>query len=83
MYTVISSIITGMVAIIVCVINSHYQGNATRNLIEYKVEELSKRVDKHNNVIERVYQLEKHREVIDEKMSVANRRIDDLERLKG
>lgn len=79
METVISAIITGVVAIIVCLLNSHHQANATRNLIEYKLNELTKRVDKHNNVIERVYALEQHEAVVDEKIDVANHRIADLE----
>lgn len=79
METIISAIITGVVAIIVCLLNSHHQANTTRNLIEYKLNELTKRVDKHNNVIERVYALEQHEAVFDEKIDVANHRIADLE----
>lgn len=79
MYTVISSVITGIVAIIVCLLNSHHQATTTRSLIEYKLEELTKRVDKHNNVIERVYKLEQHEAVVDEQIRVANHRISDLE----
>lgn len=37
-------------------------------------------VEKHNSVIERVYNLEKARDVSDERMRVANHRIDDLEK---
>ena len=79
MYTVISSVITGIVAIIVCLLNSHHQATTTRSLIDYKLEELTKRVDKHNNVIERVYKLEQHEAVVDEQIRVANHRISDLE----
>ena len=79
METIISSIVTGVVAIIVCVINSQHQANTTRNLIEYKLEELTKRVDKHNNVVERMYHLEEEQAILKEKVSVANHRIDDLE----
>ena len=79
METIISAVITGVVAVVVCIINSHYQANATRNLIEYKLGELTKRVDKHNNVIERVYKLEQHEAVVDEQIRVANHRIADLE----
>ena len=76
---VISALISAAGAVVVCVINSQHQANATRKLIEYKIEELTKRVEKHNNVIERVYALEQHEAVMDEKISVANHRIDDLE----
>lgn len=34
----------------------------TNNLIKYRVEQLEKKVDKHNNVIERVYKLEQKME---------------------
>ena len=37
-------------------------------LTNYRLEQLEKKVEKHNNVIERVYQLEKHEAVIDEEI---------------
>ena len=77
---VISAVITGIAAVVVSVVNSHYQANATRNLIEYKIEELTKRVEKHNNVIERTYELERNQGLLEEKIKVANHRIDDLEK---
>ena len=40
---------------------------------------MEKRVEKHNNVIERVYTLEKEKAVFEEEMKVANHRINDLE----
>lgn len=49
-------------------------------LIAYRVEQLEKKVEKHNGVIERVYKLEQEQAVQDEKIAVANHRIDDLER---
>ena len=81
---------TGIVAIIVCVINNYFQSKnilaqskaqheETTAMIDYKLSELTKRVDKHNNVIERTYQLEKQTELQEEKISVANHRISDLE----
>jgi len=79
METIVSAVITGAVAIIVCLLNSHHQATTTRNLIEYKLSELTKRVDKHNNVIERVYALEQHEAVVDEQIKVVNHRIKDLE----
>jgi hypothetical protein len=82
----IEAIITGAVAIIVCMINNAYQRkesekqhNTTIALIEYKLDELSKRVNKHNNLVERTYALEQHEAVIEEQVKVANHRIDDLE----
>ena len=42
-------------------------------LIKHRIEQLEKKVEKHNSVVERTYLLE-------EKIKVANHRIDDLER---
>ena len=42
-------------------------------LSNYRIEQLEKKVEKHNSVVERTYLLE-------EKIKVANHRIDDLER---
>lgn len=59
------AIITGIVAILVCIINNWVQYNKTRQetdktvaLIQVKLDELSDRVDKHNQLIERTYHLE-------------------------
>lgn len=79
MTQIIVTVITGLVAIITCSINSTYQANATRKITEYKLEELSKRVEKHNHLVERMYHLEEEQSIIKEKISVANHRIDDLE----
>ena len=49
-------------------------------LTNYRIEQLEKKQDKHNQVIERVYHLEQHDAVVDEEIKVANHRIEDLER---
>lgn len=56
---------------------------SSRKLLEYKIEELTKKVEKHNNIIERTYKLEEHEALQDEKIKVANHRIEDLERTCG
>lgn len=43
-------------------------------LTAYRIEQLEKKVDKHNNFAERI-------PVIEEKIEVANHRIDDLEKI--
>ena len=75
----IAPLISAAAAVLVSVINSIYQSNTTRNLIEYKIAQLTKQVEKHNNVIERVYNLERHQDVVDEQIKVANHRIKDIE----
>lgn len=48
-------------------------------LTNFRIEQLEKKVDKHNQVIDRVYKLEKRDAVVEEEMKVANHRISDLE----
>lgn len=48
-------------------------------LTNYRIEQLEKKVEKHNCVIERVYNLEKHEALFEEELEVANHRIKDLE----
>lgn len=80
METIISACISAGVTLLVCVITNRGQQEKTRALLEYKMEELTKRVDKHNNVIERTYRLEEAAKINEEKFKVANHRIEDLER---
>ena len=53
------------------IVVSAIQNRKTVNLIEYKLEELTKKVEKHNSVIERTYKLES-------KVAVIEAKIDDL-----
>ena len=83
MDTIISSLISGFVAIAVCIFTQALQNSKTRALIEYRLMELEKKQDKHNDVIERTYKLEEVTALHEEKIKVANHRIDDLERSKN
>lgn len=49
-------------------------------LTQYRLEELEKKVQAHNSLIERTYRLEERTELQEKKIKVANHRIDDLER---
>lgn len=80
METIVAACISAGAAILVCMINNGSQQKKTRALLEYKMEELTKRVDKHNNLVERTYHLEERMKVQEEKIKVANHRIEDLER---
>ena len=53
---------------------------ASARLTSYRLEQLEKRVEKHNNLIERTCRLEERTELQEEKVRIANRRIDDLVR---
>ena len=51
----------------------------TSRLLNYRIEQLEKKVDKHNNLIERVYRIEQHEAVLENKLKTADHRISDLE----
>ena len=52
------------------------------NVIKTEIKELRGEVQKHNSVVERVYKLEQYGAVYSEKISVANHRIEDLEKIR-
>jgi uncharacterized protein YoxC len=83
---VIVGIITAVAAVVCQIIISMSGRSAAQReraesnrLIVYRLEQLETKVDKHNNVIERVYQLEKDADVKKEQIKEANHRIDDIE----
>mgnify|MGYP006978912644 CR=1 FL=1 len=53
---------------------------AANKLTNYRIAQLEKKVEAHNKVIDRVYNLEKRDAVVGEEISVANHRITDLEK---
>lgn len=80
------AIISGLAAILVCMLNNIFQQrraekqhNTTITLIEYKLDQLCKKVELHNNAVERLYEVERKLGIDEEKINVANHRIDDLE----
>lgn len=86
MEAIIPALISGAVTLIVCMINNasqrkkaEEQHNATIALIEYKLDQLEKKQNLHNNAVERLFMVEQKVAVFDEKFKVANHRIDDLE----
>lgn len=80
MGTILAAVISGAVTLIVCMINNHAQAEKTRALLDYRLSELEKKVDKHNHLVERTFRLEGDMEVVHEQIKVANHRIEDLEK---
>ena len=79
MHTIIVTLITGILSLAGTLVGSYFSQRKTTALIAYRLEQLEEKVNKHNNLIERMYTLEKKCEVLDEKLRVSNHRIDDLE----
>ena len=76
METIISSLISAGVALLICVI----QNNKTKALIEYRLDELEKKVDKHNNLIERMYACERNIDLHAERLNTIEKDIDELKK---
>ncbi|MBR2491026.1 MAG: hypothetical protein IKB65_06045 [Ruminiclostridium sp.] len=66
------ALVTGGVTLAVCLINNVLQQSRTRALLEYKLSELTQRVNKHNDLVERTYRLE-------EQTKELTRRLNQLE----
>ena len=80
------AIITGVVAIVVCVINNAIQHRSNKQqhdttiaLIDYKLDQLTHKVELHNNAVERLYKVEQDVILHEEKIKVVNHRLEDLE----
>lgn len=81
------AIITGVVAIVVCVINNAIQHRSNKQqhdttiaLIDYKLDQLTHKVELHNNAVERLYKVEQDVILHEEKIKVVNHRLGDLEK---
>lgn len=53
---------------------------ASSRLTQYRLEQLEHKVQAHNNLVERMYNLEDRVSLQEERQKVANHRIDDLEK---
>ena len=78
MEAIISALIGAAGAIIVCVIQSNAQHQKQQaqfdkaiGLIEYKIDQLTIKVEKHNNLVARTYKLEEVTPLHEEKIKVA------------
>ena len=87
MNNILPSFISAAVTLLVCMINNRSQyimaqkkHERTIELIDYRLTELSAKVDKHNTLVERTYNLEKRMDIEAEKIKSANRRIEVLEK---
>ena len=75
------TIIVAVISLIGTLAGSYWANKKNTALIAYRLEQLELKVNKHNSVIERTYNLETEQSVIKEQIKVANHRIEDLENL--
>lgn len=83
----IEAFISAAAAILVCIINNHFQTKRaeaqqekTISLVLYRLDQLEKKQDLHNNAVTRLYEVERKLGIDEERINVANHRIDDLEK---
>lgn len=74
-----SEVIVGLLSLAGTLIGSIAGIMTSNRLAMYRIEQLERKVDKHNTMIERTYKLEEAQAVLEEKIKVANNRILDLE----
>ena len=74
------TIIVAVISLIGTLAGSYWANKKNTALIAYRLEQLELKVNKHNSVIERTYNLETEQSVIKEQIKVANHRIEDLEK---
>lgn len=75
----IADIIIGVLALIGTLGGAYMANRKSTALVVFRLEQLEKKVDLHNKVIERTYALEKRADVQDEKNHELERRVKMLE----
>lgn len=73
---IIAAIITGAFSFL----GVYFSNRKSAALVEYRLKQLEDKVQAHNNLVERMYAVEEKQAITDEKIKVANHRLDDLER---
>lgn len=71
--TIISSLISGGIALLVCILTNQATVKRAMTIVEVKLDALSKTVEKHNSVVERTFRLE-------ERTAEQEKRLDSLQR---
>lgn len=75
-----SNVIVGGLALIGTLVGSLAGIRASNKVVDLRLKSLEEKVNKHNNLVERMAKAEQAQAVFEEKIRVANHRIDDLEK---
>lgn len=81
--SVIVALVTSVFAFLGTLAGSYFSNRRSAALIAYRLEQLEKRVQAHNHLVERMYHVEERTEIQEEKIRVANHRIEDLEKAQN
>ena len=72
--------LTGVASLIASLVGTFGGIITSTKLTNYQINELKKRVDKHNDVIERTYKLEEHCKYIDERIEKLESEVENNEK---
>lgn len=75
-----SAIIVAVISGICTLCGSGLGVLAAGKLTNYRIRQLEQKVEKHNHLVERMYAVEERSHLLEEKLRVANHRIEDLEK---
>lgn len=78
-----TNIIVAVITAAGALLGTYAANRKSAALLEYRMKQLEDKVNLHNKVVERTYKLEELAALHDEKIKVANHRIDDIERKVG
>ena len=73
-------ILTGILSLIASLAGTFGGIVTSTKLTNYQINELKKRVDKHNNVIERTFKLEEHSKYLDERIERLESEVENHEK---
>lgn len=77
------AVIVAILSLFGTLVGSYLANRKSAALIAYRLEQLEEKVNKHNQVVERTFRLEDNDKLLEEKIKVANHRIEDLEKKTG
>lgn len=69
------NVVVALITLVGTVASGIISALISSGVTKYRLEQLEKKVDKHNNLIERTFRIEEHDAVVDEKIKELERRI--------
>ena len=74
------TVIVAILSLVGTLAGAYIANRKSTALVIYRLEQLEAKVNQHNNVIARTFKLEEQEALLEERIKVANHRIDDLEK---
>lgn len=75
-----NTVIVALISLLGTLIGSLGGIMVSTKLTNYRIEQLEKKQEKYNTLIERTFKLEERAELTDEKFKVVNHRLEDIEK---